>query len=523
MVRRAMVAFDKVAIDRNEGNKVLHRGGKARHLFKAVLDGGIDGVGRSQSMTAEQVRELLLACTRPKVSLPHPVRIRNFRIAGSLDLSHLRLAYDLDLTGCAISGGLVLTGTTIGAVDLSGTEMDALLAANTRLGGDLVLHQARIGQANQYEPTSSWQEFRSRRGDQVQTPTSTPDRDVVAPVTLTSSRVEGDVVLSKSTIRTGEPWAIYAPRLQASGSFIANSLRATGGINLWEAKLENSIVLDGAEVGAVDASIVTVSGGFFAGYGFVASGPVDLLAMRAGNIVTFHDSELRGSPTSANLTRLTTSRLRLDTRTAPSGRLILRDVRVSSLIDSASTWPVDGDLDLEGLGYDRIGATESLAVRERIGWLTRDPEVSAASFERLAAYYQSAGDERSARTVRLTRERHLLHHQHFAGRVWGRTQDALFGYGFAPARALLWLAAIVGTGAWWFSGHPVRPLKQHEHPTWDPFVYALDLVVPIVDLGQEKAWDPVGTDKVVAMALVVAGWLLATAVVAGARRLLSRT
>ncbi|HET6290675.1 MAG TPA: hypothetical protein VFG15_28510 [Amycolatopsis sp.] len=77
---------------------------------------------------------------------------------------------------------------------------------------------------------------------------------------------------------------------------------------------------------------------------------------------------------------------------------------------------------------------------------------------------------------------------------------------------------MVGTGGWWFSGHPVRPLKQNEHPT-----YALDLVVPVVDLGQEKAWDPVGTDKMVAMALVVAGWLLATAVVAGARRLLSRT
>jgi hypothetical protein len=68
----------------------------------------------------------------------------------------------------------------------------------------------------------------------------------------------------------------------------------------------------------------------------------------------------------------------------------------------------------------------------------------------------------------------------------------------------------------------VRPLKEHEHPTWDPIVYALDLVIPIVDLGQEKAWDPVGVNKAVAMVLVVAGWLLATAVVAGARRLLSR-
>jgi hypothetical protein len=108
----------------------------------------------------------------------------------------------------------------------------------------------------------------------------------------------------------------------------------------------------------VNASIVTVRGGFFAAFGFVASGPVDLLAMHASNIVTFHDAELRGSPVSANLTRLTASRLRLDTRAAPRGRLVLRDVRVNSLVDSSSTWPADGDLDLEGLSYDRIGATE---------------------------------------------------------------------------------------------------------------------------------------------------------------------
>ncbi|MEV6907255.1 hypothetical protein [Amycolatopsis sp. NPDC051071] len=473
-------------------------------------------------MAADEVRDLLLACAQHTLSSLRPLRICNIRIIGSLDLSHLRLARDLDLSGCTISGGLILTGTTVGSVELSGTEMDSFLAAGARIGGDLVLHQARIGQANQYGPRSAAQEFRRRTGDQVQTPIRTPDRDVVAPVNLTSARIEGDIVLSDVTIHTGEKWALYAPRLQASGSLIANRLRATGGISLWEAKLANSIVFDGAEVGEVDASIVTVNGGFFAAYGFIASGPVDLLAMQAGNIVTFHDADLRGSPTSANLTRLTTSRLRLDTRAAPSGRLILRDARVSSLVDAVAAWPADGDLDVEGLNYDRIGATESLTARERIGWLTRDPEVSAASFERLAAHYQSAGDERSARTVRLARERHLLRRRHLAGRVWGWIQDALFGYGFVPTRALLWLTAMVGTGGWWFSGHPVRPLKQNEHPTWDPFVYALDLVVPVVDLGQEKAWDPVGTDKLVAMALVVAGWLLATAVVAGARRLLTR-
>lgn len=495
---------------------------KTRELRRQIGDRGVNAAGDDVSMPAEEVRDLLRTYAHDVTSTVQAARIHNVTVVGSLDLSGLHLEYDLDFTGCVFEGDVLLTGASTGSVNLSNTTMHALLAGHARVDGDLVLHQARIGQRSARVRAAMSTTPPNPEGDQVQTRRRDVDHDVRAPVVLTSSHVNGDVIATETVIHTGDHWAFYAPRSQISGSFIGSRLTSNGGVNLSESRLENSILLDGAAVGGVEANIVSMRGGFFADWNFVSTGPVDLLAMQAGNIVTFHGSELKGTPVAANLTRLTSSRIRLDMHTPPAGRLVLRDVHVTSLIDSAASWPASGNLDLEGLRYGRVSSTENVGVDERIDWLLRDEQVSAASFERLAAHYQAAGDERSARTVRLARERRLLRGQGIPARAWGLLQDALFGYGFVPTRALLWLVALVGAGAWWFSAHAVRPINPREHPTWDPFLYALDLVIPIVNLGHETAWNPTGADKAVAMTLTISGWLLATAVVAGARRILNR-
>jgi hypothetical protein len=44
----------------------------------------------------------------------------------------------------------------------------------------------------------------------------------------------------------------------------------------------------------------------------------------------------------------------------------------------------------------------------------------------------------------------------------------------------------------------------------------------VVNLGQETAWSPYGPGQTVAYGLIVAGWILATAVIAGITRQLVR-
>src|SRR6185503_21310899 len=86
------------------------------------------------------------------------------------------------------------------------------------------------------------------------------------------------------------------------------------------------------------------------------------------------------------------------------------------------------------------------------------------------------------------------------GAVWGAVQDVAIGFGYRPARALWWLLAVLALSTGWYAvAGPLRAVKPDETPTWDPLLYSLDLLVPLVDLGHEQAWDPIGADKAVAV------------------------
>ncbi|MBB2948239.1 hypothetical protein FB565_008022 [Actinoplanes lutulentus] len=50
----------------------------------------------------------------------------------------------------------------------------------------------------------------------------------------------------------------------------------------------------------------------------------------------------------------------------------------------------------------------------------------------------------------------------------------------------------------------------------------MDVLVPLVGFGHDTAWDPVGADKAVTLAVMTAGWVLVATVVAGPGRALRR-
>ncbi len=84
------------------------------------------------------------------------------------------------------------------------------------------------------------------------------------------------------------------------------------------------------------------------------------------------------------------------------------------------------------------------------------------------------------------------------------------------------MAVLWALGAVYFSYRPVPPLKEGEGPVWNPELYTLDLLLPVIDLGQGTAWRPEGGTQWVVAALTLLGWILATTVAAGASRLLRR-
>ncbi|WP_329253127.1 hypothetical protein OG223_25780 [Streptomyces sp. NBC_01478] len=449
-----------------------------------------------------------------------PCRIQGARVAGPVDLSHRQLEFGLEFVECRFSDPLDLRGMQAVSLDLSGSSAPAVLADGLSVDGDVRLSGCVIGTASG-EPTALGTETAVVR-DGVRAPRRVAEPPAEAPLRLADARIAGSLTADELRLQSSGLWSLFAPRLRVDGAIQGRGLRATGAVYLRDVRVAHAVYFDGAQVGGIDATGLSCGRGFYADWGFRSHGQILLRGATVESVVTFHDAELAGPHGELILSRLTTSRLRLDLRAAPPGRIVLRDARVGVLVDDSATWPAAGRLDIEGLVYQRLGSITPLSLKDRLYWLALDHEAGVGVFEQLAASYQAAGDERAVRAVRHARERRLRRGDRLTGRIWGALQDVLFGYGYAPRRALLWLLVLVAGGSSWFSVHAPAPAGGSGQRTFDPVLYCVDLLIPVVSLGYRSAFDPAGLDKVVAVFLIASGWVLATAVVSGASRALGR-
>jgi hypothetical protein len=144
-------------------------------------------------------------------------------------------------------------------------------------------------------------------------------------------------------------------------------------------------------------------------------------------------------------------------------------------------------------------------------------------YEQLAACYRSHGNDRDARYVLLAKQRHRRKTQGVVGRVAGRLLDMTVGYGYRPWLALFWLGGLWAVG-YAYMRHVEAPIIDSDlaGAQWSPGLFTLDLLLPIIGFEQEGVFAMHGADRWVASGLELAGWLLATAVVAGLSRALQR-
>jgi hypothetical protein len=107
-------------------------------------------------------------------------------------------------------------------------------------------------------------------------------------------------------------------------------------------------------------------------------------------------------------------------------------------------------------------------------------------------------------------------------RVWGLLQDVTTGYGYRPGRAALWLVGLITAGTIIFGLHHPHPVSSSGNAEFNPFFYTLDLLLPVVSYGQQSAFSPAGAYQWLSYALITAGWIFATTIIAGLTRALSR-
>ena len=196
-----------------------------------------------------------------------------------------------------------------------------------------------------------------------------------------------------------------------------------------------------------------------------------------------------------------------------------RTTRLGRLIDDPDRWP--HTLLLDGLTYTAL--EPNLPAGGRLEWLCRDPGgFQPGPYEQLAAHYTATGRPDQARRVLLAKERRHRSTMAPIGRIWSLLQDITVAYGYQPWRAALWLLALLAGGSLLYHRYPPPALSPGGAPHFNAVVYTLDLLLPLVDLGQKHAFNPAGVMQWFSYVLVAAGWVLATTIAAGVARVIRR-
>ncbi|MEU4720745.1 hypothetical protein AB0G06_14045 [Nonomuraea dietziae] len=481
------------------------------------------------------------------------------RVEGSVTLTSSVITKMADLSGARVGGQLDLSGSRLSPSDDVAFDGSGLLVEADLIGrqgflstGEVRLQGARVAGSVYLEGATFAGEVRLR-----------------------NANVSGDLVLSDASMDNAADTVLDAEHLNVGGSMLCSRVTTHGEIKLYSAHVTGQLVFIGAHLdnpggsalisedglttgGSVLFSDAVVRGAILmyratvggmlsfmnarldhpgatalaldglkvesllhCGGTFTAEGGIRLGGARIGAAFTL-DGALLSNPDGHALTcsDATMAVLRLRTRKPIVGTVDVRHAHVANLDDDLSSWPEH--LRLDGFTYDALVAPAT--VEERLAWIGRDTNGHRLRqpYEHLSAIYRRLGDDAAARQVLLIKHRRGRVELPWYGRAWGHLQDVTVGYGFRPLRAAAWLVGLLVAGTAFYALNPPHPLEAGKAPAFNPPFYTLDLLLPVIDFGQERAFNPTGPWQWLAYAFVLSGWILATTIVAAVTRSLSR-
>jgi hypothetical protein len=294
----------------------------------------------------------------------------------------------------------------------------------------------------------------------------------------------------------------------------------------------------GSHLPGLRADRLKITGGLFLQDRFNATGEVRLLSATIGGDLDCSGgsfSNTKGVALNADGIDITGG---LFLREASiKGAIVLTAAKIGTLIDAATCWEAKGGHDLDGLHYDRIiGPTKASS---RIDWLKSQHESQLNKkdwkpqpWEQLIKVLREMGHPAEANKIAIEKQRVMYQETIIEGhlrRGLHRLYGGIADYGYSPTKIIGWMlglwfccgclywaaadgfAAIgpnnpVITSATLYPeaaekcGHGNEAGKQRwtecegvpdEYSTFQPFIYSLDLILPLVDLQQESDWAPI--------------------------------
>jgi hypothetical protein len=453
----------------------------------------VDVRGRQDRMVrGEVIRFLLLGGVAVEAGDLPALRLTGAHITGALELEHAEIMAPISLHECRFDERMSVFGSHLRRLSLDRSVMPGLLASMTTFDASLGLTGCR----------------------------STRE------ISLMGARIGGALFLNGAEL-TGPVTALDGTWLSVGTDVLArDGFTGRGALLLDNAEIGGSLrwegaVLDNPDGVALSGQDLRVGANADLCDGFSANGAVRLRYAEVTSRLCFERATLTVpvGKTALDCRHVVARELVLLPTGPPAGIVDLSHARIGLLRDTAATWP--SALRLDGLTYETMAELDNRA--DRLRWLRLDPGgFRPQAYTQLAQVYRSVGRDDDARTVLLAGERHRRDILALPGRLWGRLQDLTVGYGYRPVRAAGWLAALLVVGTALFGLYPPRAVEPGQAPEFVASIYTLDLILPVIDFGQQSAYHPRGASVWLAYTLIAAGVLLVTTIAAAGARQLRR-
>jgi hypothetical protein len=495
----------------------------------------------ARSLRAEILVDLITAAVESAAARPRAIKVRGARLTGALNLEACTLSCPLLLQNCYFEEPINMNEATAIAVRLEGSYVLGLTAKWLRTVGNLNLDDGFVanglvdllgahigGQLN-----FSGARLINHSGVALQADDLTVDQTVFfrdgfmadGELRLRGAHIGAQLNFRGAHLINPGGVALRAGRLHVDDDVLCrDGFVAEGEVSLSGAYIGGQFTLGGARLvnpggNAMSAMRLTVGEDMFCRDGFTAEGAMFLYGAKIGGRLNLTAAVLSNPDGVAlELGAATMAELVLLPAEVPTGAVSLTNARTISFGDDETTWPTT--MYLRGFTYETLG-NDNIGVRARLAWLTRHPGGYVPQlYDQLAQAYKRTGQEGAARRVGIAKQ-------------WRRRSSLnplnwllylTVGYGYRTWLAGIWPMVLAGIGTPVFSHAFADHLFQaNPHaPAFHPVAYTLDILLPIVDLGQEKAWIPQGFAVYWAWGLIAVGWILTTAVVAGLTGILRR-
>ena len=333
--------------------------------------------------------------------------------------------------------------------------------------------------------------------------------EAVGEVALAAARITGDLLLRGARLTNPQGRALHCEDLRVESVFLGSvgdtPFEAEGRLNFLSATIGGSFFMTSARIApGPDTGLL----------GSVGQVALNLRQIRVSNTLTLMNIGAiePGGPQSRSSVPIPVN-----------GWFLLNNAQPTNILDHVETgWPAPGYLDIEGMKYEGLrSVTAGDIVQQRIAWLRLqypDGKPTAATYrpqpyEELSRVLRRHGQAREADAIAVEKIRMRLAAR--VDRTWRRWFPYLLmlvsHHGYSSSRAVLSFLIFVLLGTAMYAtalfgfNEPFVPYETDPAPAeyafafdmfhrsaergcpgLDPMHYALDVVLPVINLGQDN-------------------------------------